>query len=80
MSDAIDERTQDIGPAGRQHTCFLSDEEKQTLKDLISILSQVKGNFIKGFALGLTLVFILGTVGALFGVKLLIEMLREGFR
>lgn len=77
MSDLPEEYT---GPERRMHTCFLSDEEKQTLKDLIKVLSQVKGNFIKGFALGLTLVFVLGTVGALFGVKLLVEMLREAFR
>jgi hypothetical protein len=58
------------------HLCCLNLEERQLLKDMIKVLSTMKGNAIKGFAFGLFLVFLLGTVGIIWGVKSLIYLIN----
>lgn len=76
MSILVDERVQDLGPEARTHSCFLSEEDRQLLKEVLKIANTVKGNAIKGFAFGIFLVFLLGTVGAVFGIKILFDLIR----
>ena len=59
-----------------EHSCFLNNEERQLLKDMIKVLATMKGSAIKGFALGLFLVFILGMVGVIWGAKSLLSLVQ----
>ena len=51
------------------HDCFLNEEDRQLLRDVLSVANKVKGSVIKGFALGLLLFGIAGAAGIVLGIK-----------
>lgn len=49
--------------------CFLSEEERQLLRDMIKLANLVKGSVIKGFGLGFLLFLALGLAGLAYSFK-----------